>query len=176
MAFEKTMTASIYSARQHKQKVASRLLPRENTDGVGAPHQCSRADSRLLRGISTGLFKREPTANQDRIIAAAILVFAVPGNVGRIRGQAFECDDVIGRADVVSRKRGQQAHRTEGSHCRVASSPFGPSKGGMKQPTNVLERILGREALCVCLYVCVCVTELSDTDRGTTRRHEATPR
>ena len=35
-----------YSARQHKQK-ASRLPPRENNDGV--PHQCSRADSRLLR-------------------------------------------------------------------------------------------------------------------------------
>ena len=29
-----------------------RLPPRENIDGV--PHQCSRADSRLLRGISTG--------------------------------------------------------------------------------------------------------------------------
>ena len=25
--------------------------------GVGAPHQCSRADYRLLRGISTGLFR-----------------------------------------------------------------------------------------------------------------------
>ena len=38
----------------------SRVPPRENNDGenndgVLRPHQCSRADSRLLRGISTGL-------------------------------------------------------------------------------------------------------------------------
>ena len=39
------------SARQHTIEGGS-VRPRENTDG--APHQCSRADSRSLRGISTG--------------------------------------------------------------------------------------------------------------------------
>ena len=44
----------IYIERE-REREGSRLPPRENNDGVHAPHQCSRVDSRLLRGISTDL-------------------------------------------------------------------------------------------------------------------------
>ena len=46
------MTASIQRASAYIE--AGRLPPREDTDGVSAPSVCSRADSRLQRGFSTG--------------------------------------------------------------------------------------------------------------------------
>ena len=48
-----TMTASMHRASAHVKR--RRVPPRGNNDGVGVPHQCSRADFRLLSRISTGL-------------------------------------------------------------------------------------------------------------------------
>ena len=52
---------------------SSRLPPRENIDGVGVPHQCSRADSRLLRGLYTATYQ---TCEACRIITLDLTITA----------------------------------------------------------------------------------------------------
>ena len=57
------------------------MPPQENTDGVGAPYQCSRADSRLLRGdfdrLPEHAFRRPAVDhfNLDRILARVVASF-----------------------------------------------------------------------------------------------------
>ena len=52
------MTSS--GGRTSAETEGSRLPPRENTDRVGAPHQYSRAASRLPRALSTGRQRSNP--------------------------------------------------------------------------------------------------------------------
>ena len=108
---------------------SSRLPPRENTreregeggwgERVGVPHQCSRADYRLLRGAF------------DRTYPVIPIILTLP---------AFGCDDVISTVHISKSRQRSASRRTE----RTLTPP--PFLGEMEQPVSILEQILGRNA------------------------------
>ena len=77
--------------------------------GVGVPHQGSRAEFRLLRGVSTGHARFD---ERFSVIIHVQLLGFIQREIGR---EAFECDDDVIKRAHVSRSSDQQATTPERS-------------------------------------------------------------